>query len=113
MLEYIWGWCMAEDAIVPWGESWHPGIKMSRGLDCPSCGWSWLTGSLAKYNNIIGFSDQAPFETRGLGIKILIGILIIECPKCFEKYCFHTDASFARMCKEYSNKWPKSGNDDV
>ena len=45
---------MPEDRIIPWGQSWNPGIKMSRGLDCPSCGWGLAVQeeSLKRYNQI-------------------------------------------------------------
>lgn len=104
---------MTENRIVPWGESYNPAMKMSRGLGCPTCGWSFATlgEQLEKFKSIVGFSDQMPFETRGLGVRKLIGIIIIECPECFEKYCFHTDAAFARTCMDYCDNWPKDNAD--
>ena len=100
---------MPEDRIMSWGQSWNPGIKPSRGLDCPFCGWGFVNESSSKkYNQIIGFSNQIPFKTRGLGIRILIGILIVECPECFDKYCFHTDASFIRSFRDFCDNWPKN-----
>ena len=98
-----------DNDLKPWGESWSPGIRMSIDIDCPSCGWLFIMNrSLEKFNAVVGFSNQIPFETKGLGIKILIGIIIVECPKCFEKFCFHTDANFARSCRDYCDSWPKT-----
>ena len=99
---------MSQKDFRSWGEGWNPGIKLSRGLDCPNCGWAFaMIHDLEKFNSIVGFFKGTPFETRGLGIKVLIGVLILECPECFEKYCFHTDANYANLCLDYCDKWPK------
>ena len=90
-----------------WGEAWNAAIKLSKGLDCPSCGWAWLGKPLEKYNSIGGFSTERPFATRGLGGKAIVGIVIIECPSCFEKYSFHVDAPCIKCCQDYCDIWPK------
>lgn len=54
---------------------YHPGIT-----DCCHCNYKLMMEYKGQwYDHVIGFCDSS------MGL-----VTVIECPKCFEKWCFHT-----------------------
>lgn len=79
---------MAEE-FKSWGVNiYNNGVRYSKGLNCPQCGWDWwdeLPEESGKY--IVGFSINPLFLS--FSTDHMVGALIIECPRCFPKFWFH------------------------
>lgn len=94
-----------------WGESYHPGIKRGDGATCPECGWDMHESTDKLRSNldaIIGFSIEQPVSTRGLGERI--GIIIIECKQCFQKFWHHCSANGYKVNQLVCPQWPKDAD---
>jgi hypothetical protein len=90
-----------------WGESYHPGIHRSNDWGCPQCNWSIVSLSAPHEGireNLIGFSVNQPIPSRRENI---VGILLFECPECFEKFWFHATNDAIAVIRSSSAKWPK------
>ena len=101
---------MANDiSLRSWGVVYNSNISYSRGYECLYCGWelykSAKNGNKALVINIIGFSTDSPFRTTKENV---VGVVIIECPECFEKFCFHATADLVKLAKQHCERWPKS-----
>lgn len=75
---------MEEEKFEQWGISYNPAFKHCRGI-CPYCGQK-MPVNYFKY--VFGFTVNIPHRSL---IETDIGIFIIECPNCFEKYWIHTN----------------------
>src|SRR3989344_7813658 len=96
-----------EDPCGFWGESTE-GIQYSVNTDCKKCGWDFLAKKLKSRKNfdqIVGFC-QAPFDrAESKGSQKSLGVLVIECPRCFEKFWFHARTYLVNSAKEFCSKW--------
>lgn len=78
----------------PWGiQVSHPGVVYSGPWNCPECYWD-LEGLSPKWEKfIVGFSTNVPpnpHRTEENRIKDgYIGGIVVECPKCSQKFWFH------------------------
>ena len=98
------------EVIKPWGQVYHSGIKYSDDWNCPSGDWGWLQSfdllfPNDRYKNVIGFSPNQPFLTHH--IEGSVGIAILECPKCFEKFWFHISTDKIENYIKHCPGWPK------
>lgn len=78
-------------------------IPHSREFRCLYCGWLYQT--LDAYECVVGFRllrRPPPLSYGGESI----GIVVIECPKCFEKFWLHLKELSVLLIKNYSSKWP-------
>jgi hypothetical protein len=73
-----------EKEFKQWGLPYNPAYKHCRGT-CPYCG-KMMDTEYFKY--VVGFTVNIPFRSP---IRTDVGIFIIECPNCFEKYWIHTN----------------------
>lgn len=64
--------------IRSWGVLPEQG-RYSVDWDCPNCGWRPSVVKLERYDHMVGFQ-----QSSGSG-----GVLVIECPHCFEKFWNH------------------------
>lgn len=91
-----------------WGVQYQPNdidIPHSYDYQCLKCGWNYF--SVKNYDNIVGFHKlDVPQYGILLGLK-KIGILIIECPKCFSRFWIHIMESSAEFIMENSSDWPE------
>ena len=106
---------MAEDQeFKAWGQLYRPGIKRGDGSVCPECGWDMheSTAQLpSRLKAIIGFSLEQPATTRAFLSDVKrIGIIIIECPECFEKFWYHCTAEGYKIKKQLCSQWPKDAD---
>lgn len=87
-----------------WGVVWTEAIPLSRDWRCPHChGWSFI-GCVSddKYDKIVGFStSQAYVSLAGVEKP---GVLIVECPNCFENFSFHITSP--EIYRECCAAWP-------
>jgi len=92
-----------------WGVVYQESICYSRGYECLYCGWELYKaakeGNVAIVKNIVGFSTNIPLRTTKENV---IGIVILECPQCFEKFCFHATTDYVELARQYCERWPKS-----
>ncbi len=91
---------------VPIYDSWglfEESANRSRDWGCPNCDWRDLGTVL--FRQVVGFRAHTPYEDS-LG-TVKMGLLIIECPRCFEKYFFHVDKNFAQRVAARCYQWPK------
>jgi len=70
-----------EVKIDAWGQKYDDSISYAPSHSCPTCGIKFYGDNFAIY--IVGFSPIAPTPKRDLGM------VIMECPKCFAKFWFH------------------------
>lgn len=71
-----------------WGEQWHPGISRSKDWICDNCNWSWMRANSDTQDQcIVGWNPDPPMPSNTRGA----GMVIVECPKCFEKFWFHLE----------------------
>ncbi|MCC6934621.1 MAG: hypothetical protein IT406_02975 [Candidatus Yanofskybacteria bacterium] len=70
------------------GVAYSPGIKYARDWACPECGWEYELGEFDEEDPyVVGFSPEQPWPSR---TPDTTGILIIECPRDFTRFWFHT-----------------------
>lgn len=86
----------------PWGVSWSQAFYYSADYVC-QCGWNFMGVGLHKVQHIVGFSRSCPIS----GSKPSAGVVIVECPHCFEKFWFHAGISWLRVIMK-SKHWPKN-----
>ena len=109
---------MSEEPLKAWGESYHSGIKRGDAATCPECGWYIMSlpndhdqRSLEILNrnldSIIGFTTEQPAQTKGFS-NDRIGIVIMECKSCFQKFWYHITKSGYDVYKIQCPKWPKT-----
>lgn len=71
-----------------WGEQWHEDIRHAKDFSCRGCGWRWMRAPIEEqYTCVAGWNPRPPSPSR-VGNR---GMVIIECPICFEKFWFHLD----------------------
>jgi hypothetical protein len=90
--------------LESWGESFSNDFGHSPGTNCPNCYWQ-LNGMgfpQGLFTFIVGFTTDGPISTR----EGVVGIFIVECQKCFEKYWFHARSGHIEACKRVG-RWPK------
>src|SRR3989344_9231379 len=94
-----------------WGQSYHPGIKRGDGATCPQCRWDMHESThqlKSRIQQIIGFSLEMPAPTAAwMSDTPRIGIIIIECPECFQKFWHHTTADGYKIRQKLCQQWPK------
>ena len=105
-------WTMTEkQKFKAWGESYHSGIKRADGSVCPECGWDMYESTdklRLRLGAVIGFSLEQPALTRGFEERI--GIIIMECPECFQKFWYHCTAGGYEVTQEICPQWPKDAD---
>jgi hypothetical protein len=77
-----------------WGEPYNPSIPRGPDYDCQACGWDFMSFDVRSEQQkeaIVGFSPNMPVYSNK---PFAVGIFIVECPRCFEKFWFHTDGNF-------------------
>ncbi|MBI4155800.1 MAG: hypothetical protein HY507_01035 [Candidatus Zambryskibacteria bacterium] len=95
--------------IQSWGVSYNPAMTHAMDYEC-KCGWSWIQAAMAhsqgnRYEQIVGFDTNQPFQTARAAYSI--GIVIIECPRCFRKFWFHIELEKADTYRDLCIHWPK------
>ncbi len=88
-----------------WGVFYTSEIPQSKDWRCLECGWSFYDyePTLDKYRFVVGFSTEMPCYSTQYGI---VGILIVECPKCFSKFFFHVQGLLLDMVVDNCPNWP-------
>jgi len=94
-----------------WGMKWEPSIKQEGFQICPNCG-CWLFGEardngIVWYHYIVGFSSVDP---RPSGRNDIVGIFILDCPKCQTKFWQHCCRLNYESARRYCPNWPKDEN---
>ncbi len=115
---------MAQGQFKDWGVPYDSSIKRGDGSTCPVCDWDLVDFSsghmVMHYQAIVGFTTHQPARTAsalilalaeadGIDVKSSerIGIVIIECQRCFNKYWHHTTTSGYESKKTICPQWPK------
>jgi hypothetical protein len=99
----------SDKPLRSWGVAYNSGIVYSRGYECLYCGWELYSASLVAggiVRHLIGFSTDLrslPKTTKG----DVVGIAILECPQCSEKFCFHASKDYINLAIERCPHWPK------
>lgn len=100
--------------ISSWGKTLPQGAKRSGELGgCPYCGHNygdmivsyWGIPDTQLLKQVIGFSTNYPVSKAHS-----VGVVVIECPKCFEKSWFHVEKEWALAVREFSPHSPSYGN---
>ena len=99
--------------LTDWGQKLPQGAKRCGGLGtCPECGyeygdmivdWHGLPNSFL-LQQVIGFSRHCPISKANS-----VGVVVIECPKCFQKSWFHVEEPWALAVREFSPHSPLHG----
>ncbi len=87
---------------VGWGTFYTPDIRYAGGWQCLDCNYDFGYPNSVKV--VIGFSTDSPKFT---GNDKMVGIVIVECPKCFEKFWFHITEDLYECLQELAPNWPK------
>lgn len=93
---------MDRPKLVSWGVRYHPGIPHAEDYGCQSCHtWYYSPPGREEWNQIVGFSLDDPWRRK-------FGIIIIECPNCFEKFWVHVfNKEGADSLRGLCKNWPK------
>ncbi len=89
--------------LKSWGVVWTEAIPYSARWECknPECYWRPTLG-MRLYDHMVGFAHE-PIVKRDQSIA---GKMIVECPRCFEKFWFHVhDMNVEDMM--VSKNWPR------
>ena len=91
--------------FLDWGVMNNESIPHSLDFECLECGWKYKT--VDAFECVVGFTLlRRPIPNSIGGEKI--GIVVVECPKCFEKFWIHLQESSVQYIKNHSTKWPIS-----
>jgi hypothetical protein len=88
--------------FLKWGVSPDQARK-SEDWRCPGCGWDAKKNPRILGASVAGFAEIEPL-TDGYIKKI--GVLVIECPECSERFRFHVDESFLISIINFIDHWP-------
>lgn len=99
------------DELNSWGVVLTEAIPYSAGIDCRNCGWQfWLIDYPAAFEYVVGFDSHLGaldyFDTPANKVK---GRMIMECPKCFEKFWIHVHELTVQEMKRHG-LWPGEPN---
>lgn len=94
---------MPKKKFRSWGVTFSTSIiPYAANLACQNCGKYNFLDPRGHYEQIVGFSLGDPWS------KGNIGVIILECPFCFEKFWFHVRSeSSLRLYESACPKWPK------
>lgn len=107
------------EPLISWGKT-HDGNPYSAGWDCRECGWAFMQGARANYEQIVGLeilqepADDAMYRLMNAMSGVndpKIGIIVIECPKCFEKFWFHVSKDYINQVNGLANESLNYGKD--
>ncbi len=94
-----------------WGIVYQNDITYSAEYECLECGWEWIDPKRStleaikeRYKALVGFSTSV---VTGSVKSHVVGIFIIECPKCFSKFWFHCTEGNVDLAKKFCESWPK------
>ncbi len=102
-----------DGSLRSWGVVYQNGMPYSAEYECLECGWGWIRPEGFKgiadlkerYQSLVGFSTAV----IGNSVKShVVGIFIIECPKCFQKFWFHCTQKNTEAARELCGSWPKN-----
>lgn len=93
--------------IKNWGVTFSSAIRYAADFNCQECdeymfgfsdGWKYL-------EQVVGFSQDLPF--RSSTPERNFGLIIIECPLCFERFWIHCSELTTNLYKEKCPNWPE------
>ena len=99
--------------LTDWGQKLPHGAKRCGGLgNCPECGYEYgdmIVDGQGRPNSfllqqVVGFSRHCPIPKAHS-----VGVVVIECQKCFEKSWFHVEEPWALAVREFSPHSPFCG----
>lgn len=98
--------------VMSWGVQSDQAVR-SRNWDCPNdCIrlQNISTYDPGFYKIVVGFDTDPPFSDHASieYIQACPGAVIIECPKCFEKFYFHVMRSTVHGLMDYCPNWPNT-----
>ena len=75
--------------IPSWGVHYTSDIPLAKNWCCQNCGWEALRNT-STHQHCVGFSKEVPSPKICTSNRKKTGGIIFECPRCFEKFWFHT-----------------------
>jgi len=98
---------MANEKLHGWGVRSSPDVQKAGEYRCPECDRDYPVG-LGLYKIIVGFACDEPWQMKHHDdFGTALGIMILECPRCFAKGWIHLyEPSFA-LAKRCCPLWPK------
>ena len=100
---------MTKPVFRSWGVDYHI-ARYSASLDCPECEWDMyqdLENHEHRFDCVIGFHLGEGVVPGLMPNDRKIGIVVIECQKCFEKFWHHIWQSAVAYMQEDCKNWPK------
>lgn len=91
-----------------WGITVLNGLYHAMGWAC-ECGWSAYGKRPREIGPcIVGFNTEALKQDSSL----IVGVAILECPECHNRFYFHIDHGLVRFWSRYCPDWPKDEQEE-
>ncbi|TSC81920.1 MAG: hypothetical protein G01um101420_703 [Parcubacteria group bacterium Gr01-1014_20] len=103
---------MTKPVLRSWGVDYHI-ATYSSALCCVKCGWRMYEDlknikELEQRNDcIVGFELQSKLPLPKDSDYWKIGIVVVECQKCFDKFWHHATKSWIENIQRSCKNWPK------
>jgi hypothetical protein len=90
-----------EPEYKAWGIAYNPAFQRAPDYQCQNCGWEFVSPYIRReitFAAMVGFSPDMPTHPNK---PKCVGILILECPDCFEKFWFHTTKEWLELLEDF------------